>query len=407
MFRLIIEDKITQICQKKANFDVKIEEPMLSRQPYTLDRVVRLIITVVILAGIVYLVNLLRSVLLPFGVACLIAYILEPFVQFNRRLLNLKGRIIAVFVTLFETIFFISVLLYFFVPMIIDETDKLSGLIENYSKAKVLIPFLPDSIHHFLRSRINLHELTSLFTQEQWMSMIEDALSVGWSFITGSIAVLIGIVSWCIVIIYVIFIMLDYDKLGRAFRRMVPPKYRSICFKIGDDIKSSMNHYFRGQALVALCVGILFAIGFVIVGLPMAIVMGFFIFILTMVPYLQLISLPFVAFLCLVCTVSDGTSFWQMFGDCFAVYCIVQVINDLFLTPKILGKAMGLNPAILLLSLSIWGSLMGLFGLIVALPLTTLLIAYYDEYIINDRHEPPSQRNLDHDAIQAVTTTED
>lgn len=86
---------------------------MLSRQPYTLDRVVRLIITVVILAGIVYLVNLLRSVLLPFGVACLIAYILEPFVQFNRRLLNLKGRIIAVFVTLFETIFFISVLLYF------------------------------------------------------------------------------------------------------------------------------------------------------------------------------------------------------------------------------------------------------------------------------------------------------
>jgi predicted PurR-regulated permease PerM len=64
-----------------------------------------------------------------------------------------------------------------------------------------------------------------------------------------------------------------------------------------------------------------------------------------------------------------------------AVYIIVQAIQDLFLTPKIMGKYMGLNPAIILLSLSIWGSLLGLVGLIIALPLTTLLIAYYNRYI--------------------------
>ena len=64
-----------------------------------------------------------------------------------------------------------------------------------------------------------------------------------------------------------------------------------------------------------------------------------------------------------------------------AVYCVVQAIQDLFLTPKIMGKAMGLNPAIILLSLSIWGTLLGFLGLIIALPLTTLLLAYYDEYL--------------------------
>jgi predicted PurR-regulated permease PerM len=65
-----------------------------------------------------------------------------------------------------------------------------------------------------------------------------------------------------------------------------------------------------------------------------------------------------------------------------AVYAIVQVIQDLFLVPKIMGKSMGLNPAIILLSLSVWGTLLGFMGLIIALPLTTLVLAYYNEYIL-------------------------
>ena len=61
---------------------------------------------------------------------------------------------------------------------------------------------------------------------------------------------------------------------------------------------------------------------------------------------------------------------------------ISQTICDYVLTPKIMGKAMGLNPAIILLSLSVWGTLLGLIGMIIALPLTTLLISYYGEYVI-------------------------
>jgi predicted PurR-regulated permease PerM len=73
-----------------------------------------------------------------------------------------------------------------------------------------------------------------------------------------------------------------------------------------------------------------------------------------------------------------------------AVYVIVQVIQDFVLTPKIMGKAMGLNPAIILLSISVWGSLLGFIGLIIALPLTTLLISYYNRYISRRRPTPPS-----------------
>ena len=73
----------------------------------------------------------------------------------------------------------------------------------------------------------------------------------------------------------------------------------------------------------------------------------------------------------------------MIFWECMAVYIIVQCIQDLFLTPKIMGKAMGLNPAIILLSLSVWGALLGFMGLIIALPLTTLLLSYYNIYIVN------------------------
>jgi predicted PurR-regulated permease PerM len=175
--------------------------------------------------------------------------------------------------------------------------------------------------------------------------------------------------------------MLDYERLLIGFKRMVPPKYRQKTFAVARDVKSSMNHYFRGQALVAFCVGILFCIGFLIIKLPLAIVLGLFIGLLNMVPYLQLISLLPTTLLCLVCSVSGGANFWVIWGETMAVYIIVQCIQDFILTPRIMGKVMGLNPAIILLSLSIWGSLLGFTGMIIALPLTTLLLSYYERYI--------------------------
>jgi predicted PurR-regulated permease PerM len=187
--------------------------------------------------------------------------------------------------------------------------------------------------------------------------------------------------------------MLDYERLLQGFKGMVPPKYREVTFKIANDIKVSMNHYFRGQALVAFCVGVLFSIGFLIIKFPLAIVMGMFIGLLNMVPYLQLISFIPTTLLCVICSANADVSFWGIWGEMVAVYVVVQCIQDLILTPHIMGKSMGLNPAIILLSISIWGYLLGFIGLIVALPLTTLLLSYYNQYI--SRREVPTPSSED------------
>ena len=354
---------------------------MTTGKEYTFDRVVRIIFAVVLLAGAVWLVNTLKNVLLPFLVACLLAYMFEPFVQHNRRLLNLKGRLVAIFVTLFEAFFLLCILLYFVGPAVMNELHQMADIMKRYAATELHGNIIPAEVHQFLRHTLDFESLSESLTQQEWMTMLESMLHTTWNVISGSIAVIVGIFNWFIVLLYVVFIMLDYEKLGKGFRHMVPPAYRHRVFAISGDIKNSMNHYFRGQALIACIVGILFAIGFSIIGMPLAIVFGLFIGLLNLVPYLQLVSLIPAVVLCIISSASGDADFWTIFLQCIAVYCIVQAIQDLYLTPRIMGKAMGLNPAIILLSLSVWGTLFGFIGLIIALPLTTLLLSYYEHYI--------------------------
>lgn len=368
-------------------------------RPFTFDRVVRILFSIAALLAAVWLIDILKSVLLPFLIAWLVAYLLEPFVQYNKRLLRARGRWLPIVMTLFETIPVLCAIGVFIVPSVVREMHQVADFIVRYADAGSDIPFIPPAVHAFLQQNIDFREIAGLLTREDLGNIADFAGRV----ISGSFGFLMSVFNWFITLLYIVFIMLDYERLLRGARHLVPPKYRDTFFKIGSDIKSSMNHYFRGQALVAFIVGILFCIGLAIVGLPMAVVMGLFIGLLNMVPYLQLISLIPTTLLCLVSSVDTGVDFWQLWWSCMAVYIIVQCIQDLILTPRIMGKAMGLNPAVILLSLSVWGTLLGFIGLIVALPLTTLLLSYYNIYIeTRDDGESNNEHDADSEALKKI-----
>lgn len=351
-------------------------------RPYTFDRVVRIVFSVIVLVVALYLMNLLKGVLLPFMVACLLAYMMEPIVKWNQRWMHLKSRFLPVLLTLIEVCAVIGIFCAVFIPYLVEETGEMADAIKKYATTQIQIPYISQQVHDFIRHNINWDQVSRFLSKEEWQNLIKQTLSGSWNFLSSSVAFIVGAVSWLIVLLYLIFIMLDYERLMLSFRQLVPYRQRHRVFHIFDDIKNAMNRYFRGQFVIAMSVGVLFSIGFLIIGLPMGVVLGLFIGVLNMVPYLQMISLPITAVLCLVATVSGGADFWVIFWESMAVYVIVQCIQDLILTPKIMGKAMGLNPAIILLSLSIWGSLLGFMGLIIALPLTTLILSYYDLYVI-------------------------
>lgn len=366
-------------------------EESYKRMPYTFDRVVRIVFSVIAIIGVLYLLDVLKAVLLPFMVACLLAYILEPVVKFNMKLLHLKSRFIPVVLTLLEMLGLLTLFCVIFIPYLVQECSEMATTLTKYASTQIQIPYVSQQIHDFIRDNVNFDEISKWMTREEWIKLAKHTVSSSWNFVSSSVAFLLGAASWVIVLLYLIFIMLDYERLMLSFRQLVPYQHRRRAFRIFDDVKNAMNRYFRGQFVIAMSVGVLFAIGFLIIKLPMAVVLGLFIGVLNMVPYLQLISLPITALLCVVAYVANGVDFWVIFGEAMAVYVIVQCIQDLILTPRIMGKAMGLNPAIILLSLSIWGCLLGFLGLIIALPLTTLLLSYYDAYIVQRMRNRPEE----------------
>ena len=363
----------------------------VEQKKYDFDRVVRMVLTLISVAVGVWLVNYLSPVLMPFVVGFILAYLIEPLVEWLQRKVRIRNRGLAVILALLIVIALITGLCWLLIPYLIDEFSVMSKQLAAYAKSSLRIPYIPAEVNDFFQRYIDVDKLNEIFSKQQWMDIINKAASGAWSVVGGTMSVIFSILSWFIVLLYMFFILLDYNKLSRAFKAAIPGKYRRMALRIFGDVADTMSRYFRGQAAVSFFVGVIFAIEFYIIGLPMAIAFGMFVGLLNMVPYLQLISIPIAAFLCLVATAATGGSFWVMFGWVILAYIICQVIQDMVLIPTIMKSQMGLNPAIIFLSLSLWVYVMGFIGLIIGLPLTTLIISYYCEYVL---HQPnPLHKN--------------
>lgn len=351
---------------------------MSSHKAITFDQVIRAIIMIVVVALLVWLIDYLKHVLLPFCVACLVAYLLEPVVEFQQKKLGMKRRLIPVLLTLLEATVIMVGLGFILVPMAVSELDQLEVLIKASSGKSYTL--FPPEVRDFIYNTFDIEALRQSLDPQQLLEM----LSKGSSMLNATLDLVMHAIEWLLTFIYIIFIMLDYRNLMRGFSRMVPPRYRPKVYPIFEDIKVNMARYFRSQAVIASCAAVFYCIGFTIVGLPLAIVMGILVGILYMIPYVQYVTLLPVALLCYLDSLTGTITFWSELGQCILVYAISQCICDYFLTPKIMGKTLGLNPAIILLSLSVWGTLLGIIGMIIALPATALLITYYKRLILDD-----------------------
>lgn len=368
-------------------------------KPFTFDRVVRIVFGFLIFFGIVYLITLLKNALLPFLIAWLFAYMVQPIVKFFEVRLRLKSRILAIMATLFSLGAVVVILALTVFPSISMEAEKTLELLKDQDTGKGNIPFIPQAWLDYLENNIDMVQLMDFLSKENFLKALRQIAPQLWMILSNTFSVIFSITIVFVIFLYFVFILLDYEKLSFFFRNMLPRRYQPFVNGLLDDVEISMNRYFRGQSLIALCVGILFAIGFKIIGLPLGIALGLFIGVLNLVPYLQTIGIIPMVLLSLLKSAETGENFWLIFGLSFLVLCIVQAIQDLYLTPKIMGKAMGLNPAIILLSLSVWGSLLGFIGLIIALPLTTLCLSYYKRFVLSEE-EPPLDSALDKGKVE-------
>lgn len=217
------------------------------RKPYTFDRVIRILFGISTVIIIVYVLNLLKGVLLPFLVACIIAYALEPLVRLNKKLLHIRARFIPVMLTLIEVTLFFGTAAYLLVPYIISETEQMVEMLQRYMVANISIPYLPPQVHEFIRDYINPDNIVAMLSEERWQDLIKKAISSSWSFLSEGLSVIFGLLSWCIVFLYVVFIMIDYEKLMLSFRQLIPHSHRERVIGIFRDVKGAMNCYFADR----------------------------------------------------------------------------------------------------------------------------------------------------------------
>lgn len=355
----------------------------MEQKKITFDSFIRGIILITILVGLFMLIKHLSGVLLPFFIAWLIAYLIYPLVTLFQYKLRVKSRVLSIFCALLAVSVVLGGTCYLIIPPMIDEFGRVKDLLLKYFSGKTSCNNIPQILTEFLRENISTETITLFFENNSLIDAVKQAVPSLWTLLSGSVSLLFNIFTSFIILLYVVFILLDYESISEGWIHLVPEKYRSFIVGLRNDVVDGMNRYFRGQAFVAFCVGILFSIGFLIIDFPLAIGLGLFIGVLNLVPYLQIIGFLPTILLAILKAADTGSNFWLILTSALIVFVVVQIIQDGFIVPRVMGKITGLNPAIILLSLSIWGTLLGILGMIIALPLTTLMLSYYQRFIIN------------------------
>ena len=363
----------------------------------TFDKFIRWTGITLIVLGVLYVTNYLSSVLLPFFIAWFFAYLLYPVVKFIENKLHVKVRALSIIIAMLLAIGVIGGVIWLIIPPMIDQLDKLGEVLTRWLHQTTHTNNLTAVIKEWLQD--NQVQIERFLKSKDFSDAVKTTMPKVFSVVGQTANILISIVASMITLLYMFFILLDYETLTANWIRIFPKKSRPFWQELMKDVERELNNYIRGQGMVALCMGIMFCIGFTIIGFPMAIGLGILIGIMDLVPYLHTFALIPTAFLAMLKAADTGQNFWIVFGLAFLVFCVVQILTDMVVTPKIMGRAMGLNPAILLLSLSVWGALLGFLGLIVALPLTTLLIAYWQRYVTREK----PQYGTSHSAEEIVS----
>ena len=354
---------------------------------FTFDRVLQLAMFAGLIWGLVLLLAYLSDVLLPFVIGLVVAYFLDPVT--NRVQHFIKQRVLAALFTLVSITLAVSLVVWFMVPMVGNELAEMgrtvSKMAANTELAQAAKEHLPENVWEELNEILKRDDVKRYLTSDGAVQMAKDTaknlLPGAWGVLSGAANVLTFITGILVIMLYVVFLLIDYHNMAARWRDYLPSSIRDDVSGFVEEFIQATNRYFRSQALVACCVAVLFAIGFFTIGLPLAILMGIFIGLLNMVPYLQIVGTIPCLLLAGLKALEQGDNFFGALGLVLLVFGVVQLIQETVLVSRFQGEAMGLSPAIILLSISVWGKLLGFLGLILALPLTCLGLAYYRRYL--------------------------
>ncbi|HZN10267.1 MAG TPA: AI-2E family transporter [Blastocatellia bacterium] len=305
-----------------------------------------------------------RVILVPLLASLALAYLLEPAVRWFER----RGwsRAAAALLALIGAALALTLALIFVIP------GLWAQLLKSYAQAQTLLADrervealslrlreVSPALYEYFRTRLLFWVSPS--GQEQLWGAGAVWLQSGVFRLANATAPLLDLL---LIPFFVYYLLSDYRAMRARVELLVPPRHRPVAAELALRINHVLSSYVRNQLLIALVMGLLYALGFAALRVPLALTLGLLSGLLNFIPYLGtltglLLSMLFVAL--------DGAGLWRMLGV-LGVFTLVQSIEGYYLTPRLLGSRLNLHPLWVLAGLVVAGHLFGLLGIILAIP---------------------------------------
>lgn len=345
--------------------------------------------------GLAKILDLLSPVVWPLAIAAVLACLLSPAVDFfERRKISRVRAILAVFVIAFAVV---AGVLASVIPQVVVETEQLADKVPEYSERLQeyihnVLAQPPEFLRHFLPKSqpetnpspagAGTQQNPALATASEWLT---GSLPKMGSWLLKQIAKAASgfglLAGLALIPVYAFYFLLEKRGIESRWRDYLPLRDSSakdeLVFVL-ESISQYLVAFFRGQLLVAICDAVLYTIGFLLVGLNYAFLLGFAAVLLTMIPFLGAI---------VICITALTLSFVQ-FGDwphpvgVLCVFIVVQALEGLVISPKIMGNRVGLHPLVIIIAVMTGTTLLGgILGGILAIPLAAALRVILFRYI--------------------------
>jgi len=309
-----------------------------------------------------------RIILIPMLASLALAYLLAPVVVWFER----RGwsRSSSVLLTISGATMILILILIFILPgfwgQMVKTYNQARDLVGNESNVKSLLKTVEQispPVYKFLESKLNKPGESDLF--ERVFGMTGQWLQKG---LFSLVDVTASMLDLLLIPFFVYYLLADYRAMRTHLDRLIPPRHRAVASTLISRINFVISSYVRSQLVIALVMGVLYAIGFAIARVPLALSIGLLSGLLNFIPYLGTLtgltlSLSFVAL--------DGGGLPRILGV-VVVFIVVQSVEGYYLTPKLLGGRLDLHPMWVLIGLMIGGSLFGVLGIILAVPVIAI-----------------------------------
>ncbi len=312
---------------------------------------------------------LARNVLTPFAIAFALAYLLDPLADKLERWKLSRTLSVTTIIASFFLLVVIATLIL--IPLLRIQVEHLASNLPDYMGQIMswLQPIL-DQMSMIEPAKIKMH-LKEIFEKLGTVPLtaLGSAKEMLWSSLSGLVNVLLILVNILIIPVAMFYLLRDFDSINQKLVRLIPRRYLRQTVGIVKEIDEVLSGFVRGQLMVATLMSGLYTLGLFICDTPMSLFIGPLAGYANLVPYLGLIC-GFVPAVILTLLQHQD---WMSVVGVVAVFGVVQALESMVITPRVVGDKIGLHPVVIMLAVLVGGELFGFVGVLLGVPAAAVL----------------------------------